>query len=164
MPVMEEQSSPRREYPETFEENRQRNSKEDNEETHTILRRRMTAGSPSRVRASFFNLIAAIATGSEAGSPNYGKQRRGSQESRLLLLERILCPGRGERWARFRHRRGAAKRPRIPCSHPQRGDGIEWECLRAGMAELADAADSKSADPCGHGGSTPPPGTISKHI
>ena len=29
----------------------------------------------------------------------------------------------------------------------------------AGMAELADAADSKSADPCGHGGSTPPPGT-----
>ena len=30
----------------------------------------------------------------------------------------------------------------------------------AGMAELADAADSKSADPCGHGGSTPPPGTI----
>ena len=27
------------------------------------------------------------------------------------------------------------------------------------MAELADAADSKSADPCGHGGSTPPPGT-----
>ena len=30
---------------------------------------------------------------------------------------------------------------------------------RAGMAELADAADSKSADPCGHGGSTPPPGT-----
>ena len=31
--------------------------------------------------------------------------------------------------------------------------------LKAGMAELADAADSKSADPCGHGGSTPPPGT-----
>jgi hypothetical protein len=31
---------------------------------------------------------------------------------------------------------------------------------KAGMAELADAADSKSADPCGHGGSTPPPGTI----
>ena len=31
---------------------------------------------------------------------------------------------------------------------------------RAGMAELADAADSKSAGPCGHGGSTPPPGTI----
>ena len=30
---------------------------------------------------------------------------------------------------------------------------------RAGMAELADAADSKSAGPCGHGGSTPPPGT-----
>src|SRR5215831_8604103 len=30
---------------------------------------------------------------------------------------------------------------------------------QAGMAELADAADSKSADPCGHGGSTPPPGT-----
>ena len=30
---------------------------------------------------------------------------------------------------------------------------------KAGMAELADAADSKSADPCGHGGSTPPPGT-----
>ena len=30
----------------------------------------------------------------------------------------------------------------------------------AGMAELADAADSKSADPCGHGGSTPPPGTM----
>ena len=29
----------------------------------------------------------------------------------------------------------------------------------AGMAELADAADSKSAGPCGHGGSTPPPGT-----
>ena len=28
------------------------------------------------------------------------------------------------------------------------------------MAELADAADSKSAGPCGHGGSTPPPGTI----
>src|ERR1700753_346684 len=27
------------------------------------------------------------------------------------------------------------------------------------MAELADAADSKSADPCGRGGSTPPPGT-----
>ena len=34
---------------------------------------------------------------------------------------------------------------------------LEWQ---AGMAELADAADSKSADPCGHGGSTPPPGTI----
>jgi hypothetical protein len=32
----------------------------------------------------------------------------------------------------------------------------------AGMAELADAADSKSADPCGHGGSTPPPGTMLK--
>lgn len=33
------------------------------------------------------------------------------------------------------------------------------------MAELADAADSKSADPCGHGGSTPPPGTmISKSL
>ena len=31
---------------------------------------------------------------------------------------------------------------------------------KAGMAELADAADSKSADPCGHGGSTPPPGTM----
>jgi hypothetical protein len=30
------------------------------------------------------------------------------------------------------------------------------------MAELADAADSKSADPCGHGGSTPPPGTSLK--
>jgi hypothetical protein len=30
------------------------------------------------------------------------------------------------------------------------------------MAELADAADSKSADPCGHGGSTPPPGTNTK--
>src|SRR5579875_2399404 len=30
----------------------------------------------------------------------------------------------------------------------------------AGMAELADAADSKSADPCDRGGSTPPPGTI----
>ena len=30
---------------------------------------------------------------------------------------------------------------------------------QAGMAELADAADSKSADPCGRGGSTPPPGT-----
>jgi hypothetical protein len=27
------------------------------------------------------------------------------------------------------------------------------------MAELADAADSKSADPCDRGGSTPPPGT-----
>jgi hypothetical protein len=34
---------------------------------------------------------------------------------------------------------------------------------RAGMAELADAADSKSADPCGHGGSTPPPGTKNQH-
>jgi hypothetical protein len=33
------------------------------------------------------------------------------------------------------------------------------ELLNAGMAELADAADSKSADPCGRGGSTPPPGT-----
>ncbi len=32
----------------------------------------------------------------------------------------------------------------------------------AGMAELADAADSKSAGPCGHGGSTPPPGTRAK--
>jgi hypothetical protein len=31
--------------------------------------------------------------------------------------------------------------------------------FQAGMAELADAADSKSADPCGRGGSTPPPGT-----
>ena len=31
----------------------------------------------------------------------------------------------------------------------------------AGMAELADAADSKSAGPRGHGGSTPPPGTNS---
>ena len=30
------------------------------------------------------------------------------------------------------------------------------------MAELADAADSKSAGPCGHGGSTPPPGTSPK--
>jgi hypothetical protein len=28
------------------------------------------------------------------------------------------------------------------------------------MAELADAADSKSADPCGREGSTPSPGTI----
>ena len=36
------------------------------------------------------------------------------------------------------------------------GSGIPSQ---AGMAELADAADSKSADPCGHGGSTPPPGT-----
>jgi hypothetical protein len=38
---------------------------------------------------------------------------------------------------------------------------IYSECppLHAGMAELADAADSKSAGPCGHGGSTPPPGT-----
>jgi hypothetical protein len=41
----------------------------------------------------------------------------------------------------------------------------QWLCdtfdapTPAGMAELADAADSKSADPCGHGGSTPPPGT-----
>jgi hypothetical protein len=34
----------------------------------------------------------------------------------------------------------------------------------AGMAELADAADSKSADPCGHGGSTPPPGTSSNFL
>jgi hypothetical protein len=34
----------------------------------------------------------------------------------------------------------------------------------AGMAELADAADSKSADPCGHGGSTPPPGTNSFYL
>ena len=38
-----------------------------------------------------------------------------------------------------------------------------WTLARAGMAELADAADSKSADPCGHGGSTPPPGTSLKH-
>jgi hypothetical protein len=30
----------------------------------------------------------------------------------------------------------------------------------AGMAELADAADSKSAGPQIRGGSTPPPGTI----
>ena len=119
MPVMEEQSSPRREYPETFEENRQRNSKEDNEETHTILRRRMTAGSPSRARASFFNLITAIATGSEAGSPNYGKQRRGSYESSPFALERILCTGRGERLARFGGRRGAGKAPStslLPCA------------------------------------------------
>ena len=35
---------------------------------------------------------------------------------------------------------------------------------KAGMAELADAADSKSAGPCGHGGSTPPPGTILKYL
>src|ERR1039458_6573347 len=35
---------------------------------------------------------------------------------------------------------------------------------KAGMAELADAADSKSAGPCGHGGSTPPPGTMIKHL
>ena len=34
----------------------------------------------------------------------------------------------------------------------------------AGMAELADAADSKSAGPCGHGGSTPPPGTNSLQL
>src|SRR6185437_7614321 len=32
------------------------------------------------------------------------------------------------------------------------------------MAELADAADSKSAGPCGHGGSTPPPGTITLYL
>ena len=37
---------------------------------------------------------------------------------------------------------------------------LSLELAPAGMAELADAADSKSADPCGHGGSTPPPGTI----
>src|SRR5579862_3792456 len=43
---------------------------------------------------------------------------------------------------------------------------IYSECppLHAGMAELADAADSKSAGPCGHGGSTPPPGTSLKCI
>src|SRR5580693_7600194 len=49
------------------------------------------------------------------------------------------------------------------------GGGSEWikgcaillraDPTQAGMAELADAADSKSAGPCGHGGSTPPPGT-----
>jgi hypothetical protein len=36
---------------------------------------------------------------------------------------------------------------------------LESALLFAGMAELADAADSKSAGPRGHGGSTPPPGT-----
>ncbi len=35
---------------------------------------------------------------------------------------------------------------------------------QAGMAELADAADSKSAGPCGHGGSTPPPGTRVREV
>src|ERR1700677_874349 len=39
-------------------------------------------------------------------------------------------------------------------------DTFEAAPPEAGMAELADAADSKSAGPCGHGGSTPPPGTI----
>jgi hypothetical protein len=34
--------------------------------------------------------------------------------------------------------------------------------FQAGMAELADAADSKSAGTWYLGGSTPPPGTISK--
>ena len=34
----------------------------------------------------------------------------------------------------------------------------------AGMAELADAADSKSADPCGHGGSTPLPAPDKIHF
>src|ERR1700761_3264433 len=42
-------------------------------------------------------------------------------------------------------------------------DTLDWlsklPSRHAGMAELADAADSKSADPCGRGGSTPPPGT-----
>ncbi len=37
--------------------------------------------------------------------------------------------------------------------------GFKRQASIAGMAELADAADSKSADPCDRGGSTPPPGT-----
>src|ERR1700752_4847907 len=56
---------------------------------------------------------------------------------------------------------GDSERFLTRCDSPQLGVQFFQELRRqAGMAELADAADSKSADPCGHGGSTPPPGTI----
>jgi hypothetical protein len=43
------------------------------------------------------------------------------------------------------------------------GDHIRSEALNyAEVAELADARDSKSRAPCGHGGSTPPFGTNKK--
>jgi hypothetical protein len=61
------------------------------------------------------------------------------------------------------------RRLKLTCVEPNRQTETSSQLIKplsisglplAGMAELADAADSKSADPCDRGGSTPPPGTI----
>ena len=40
--------------------------------------------------------------------------------------------------------------------------GYANPCVDVQRAAIFQGLDSKSADPCGHGGSTPPPGTIAK--
>jgi hypothetical protein len=86
----------------------------------------------------------------------FARVRRSGERSESPAHRSRICTGGPDTGNRME----IQSRRQVRAAH-SRQSGLYSECppTNAGMAELADAADSKSADPCGHGGSTPPPGT-----
>src|ERR1039458_3731975 len=118
---------------------------------------------PSAARMRSYSSAVMLCVASICGVTVTGSGTTAAEE--LVIVDAfILAQGLRRGWEALCGRRASAARAaRHVADKPKAmryfGSGSPPE---AGMAELADAADSKSAGPCGHGGSTPPPGTSLK--